>query len=49
MMFANMNNIAVNKDDRIFVLMGATHTAFFKDFLRRSPKYKEVSVFEYLK
>ncbi|MGN0001972.1 MAG: DUF5694 domain-containing protein [Sphingobacterium composti] len=49
MMFANMNNIPVNKDDRIFVLMGATHTAFFKDFLRRSPKYKEVSVFEYLK
>lgn len=48
-MFANMNNIKVNKNDRIFVLMGATHTAFFKDFLRRSPKFIEVNSLDYLK
>ena len=49
MMFANMNNISVTKNDRIFVLMGATHTAYFKDFLRRSPKFIEVNTLDYLK
>ncbi len=48
-MFANMNNVPVTKDDRIFVLLGATHTAFFEDFLRRSPKFKEVNSLDYLK
>lgn len=48
-MFSNMNNVPITKDDRIFVLMGATHTAFFKDFLRRSPKFKEVNSLDYLK
>ncbi|HCC94845.1 MAG TPA: hypothetical protein DEQ26_11055 [Flavobacteriaceae bacterium] len=48
-MFSNMNNVPITKDDRIFVLMGATHTAFFKDFLRRSPKFKEVNTLDYLK
>ena len=49
MMFSNMNAIPITKDDRIFVLMGATHTAYFKDFLRRSPKFIEVNAFDYLK
>lgn len=49
MMFANLNKIAINKNDRIFILMGATHTAFFKDFLRRSPKFIEVNSLEYIK
>jgi len=48
-MFSNMNNIPVTKDDRIFILMGTTHTAFFKDFLRRSPKFQEVNTFDYIK
>ena len=48
-MFANMNNVPITKDDRIFVLMGATHTAFFKDFLRRSQKIREVNTLDYLK
>ena len=49
MIFSNLNNIALQKDDRIFILMGATHTAFFKDFLRRSPKFIEVNSLDYLK
>jgi len=49
MMFSNLNNVPVTKSDRIFILMGATHTAFFKDFLRRSPKFIEVNVLDYLK
>lgn len=48
-MFSNLNQIQATKDDRIFILMGGTHTAFFNDFLNRSPKYKVENVFKYLK
>ena len=48
-MFSNLNQIPIAKDDRVFILMGGTHTAFFMDFLKRSPKYKLENVFEYLK
>ena len=48
-MFSNLNQIPVNKNDRIFILMGGAHTAFFMDFLRRSPKYKVENTFKYLK
>ncbi|MHA3788151.1 DUF5694 domain-containing protein [Flavobacterium hauense] len=48
-MFSNLNQIPVGKNDRILILMGGTHTAFFNDFLRRSPKYKLENVFNYLK
>jgi len=48
-MFSNFNQIPVDKSDRIFILMGGTHTAFFMDFLKRSPKYKLENVFDYLK
>ncbi|UZT99159.1 DUF5694 domain-containing protein [Chryseobacterium fluminis] len=48
-MFSNLNQIPVSGNDRIFILMGGTHTAFFMDFLKRSPKFKTVNTFEYLK
>lgn len=48
-MYSNLNRIGLSKDDRVFILMGAAHTAFFNDFMRRSPKYRLVDVFEYLK
>ncbi|RZJ76375.1 MAG: hypothetical protein EOO47_18615 [Flavobacterium sp.] len=48
-MFSNLNQIPVQKNDRIFLLMGGTHTAFFMDFLNRSPKYKIEDTFNYLK
>jgi len=48
-MFSNLNQIPLDKNDRIFILMGGTHTAFFNDFLRRSPKYKLEDPFHYLK
>lgn len=47
-MFSNLNQIELTENDRVFILMGATHTAFFNDFIKRSPKYKSVDVFEYL-
>lgn len=48
-MFSNFNKISVSKNDRIVLLMGGTHTAFFMDFLKRSPKYKPESVLKYIK
>lgn len=48
-MYSNLNRIDLNEDDRVFILMGASHTAFFRDFFSRSPKYEMVNTFEYLK
>ncbi len=48
-MFSNLNQIKIDKNDRVFILMGGTHTAFFMDFLHRSPKYKIENIFNYLK
>lgn len=48
-MFSNLNQIPMTKDDRIFILMGGTHTAFFMDFLKRSPKFKLENTFDFLK
>lgn len=48
-MFSNLNQIPMTKDDRIFILMGGAHTAFFMDFLKRSPKFKLENTFDYLK
>lgn len=48
-MYSNMNRIQFNEDDRVFILMGSSHTAFFRDFLSRSPKYEMVNTLDYLK
>ncbi|MFD2907641.1 DUF5694 domain-containing protein [Flavobacterium ardleyense] len=48
-MFSNLNQISVDKNDRIFILLGGTHTAFLNDFLTRSPKYNLENTFKYLK
>ncbi|MCX2718101.1 DUF5694 domain-containing protein [Lentiprolixibacter aurantiacus] len=48
-MFSNLNRIKFNKDDRVFILMGGSHTAFFRDFISRSPTYEMVNTFDYLK
>lgn len=47
-MYSNINQVELKKEDRVFILMGATHTAFFNMWLQRSPKYKPVSVLDYL-
>jgi hypothetical protein len=48
-MYSNLNQIPLTKDDRVFILMGASHTAFFNDFMKRSPKYQLVNTADYLK
>lgn len=47
--FSNINQIPLTKNDRVFIIMGATHSAFLDDFMKRSPKYKIVNTFNYLK
>lgn len=48
-MYANLNRLHLTEKDRVFILMGASHTAFFRDFMSRSPKYQMVPTFDYLK
>lgn len=48
-MFSNLNRIPLNENDRVFILMGAAHTAFFNDFIGRSNKYKLINTTDYLK
>ncbi len=47
-MYSNLNQIPLTKDDRVFILMGGTHTAFFNMWLERSPKYELVNTLDYL-
>ena len=47
-MFTNLNRLELNPNDRVFILSGASHTAFFRDFLHRSPKFRMVNTFDYL-
>lgn len=47
--YSNLNRIPMTKNDRVFILSGASHTAFLNDFMRRSPKYQIVNTFDYLK
>lgn len=46
--FSNLNRIKMDKSDRVFILMGAAHTAFLREFFRRSPKFEMVNTLEYL-
>ncbi|WP_025124255.1 DUF5694 domain-containing protein [Myroides odoratimimus] len=48
-MYSNLNQLPLTDKDRVFILMGSTHTAFFNMWLNRSPKYKAVNVLDYLK
>ena len=47
-MYSNFNKIPLTKDDRVFILSGASHIAFFNDFLKRSPKYQLINVLDFL-
>jgi hypothetical protein len=48
-MYTEMNRLKIKQTDRVFILLGASHTAFFRDFISRSPKYKMVKTLEFLK
>lgn len=48
-MFSNFNQVPLKQGDRVLILLGGAHTAFLNSFIKRSPKYELVSVFDYLK
>lgn len=48
-MFANINRVKVSNNDRVLILSGATHAAFFDMFMKRSPKYELIPLTDYLK
>ncbi len=48
-MYSNLNRVPVTRKDRILIIMGGSHTAFFREFLKRSPKYRLVNIDEYLR
>lgn len=39
-MYSNFNDIEMTENDRVFILLGATHTAYFDIFLENSPKFQ---------
>ena len=47
--FANINRLDIKPEDRVLVLNGATHVAFFHEFMKSSPKYNVVDAQEYLR
>ncbi len=47
--YSNLNRIPMTKEDRVFILMGAAHTAFLREFIKRSPKFEMVNTLDYLK
>ncbi|MDR7211456.1 DUF5694 domain-containing protein [Flavobacterium piscis] len=36
--YSNLNQIPLNENDRVFIIIGNKHTAFFNEFIKRSPK-----------
>lgn len=48
-MYSNLNQIPLSENDKVLIISGGTHAAFFSEFLKRSPKYQTVDVFDYLK
>lgn len=46
--YSNLNRIPMTKNDRIFIIMGTAHTAFLREFIKRSPKFEMVNTLEYL-
>ena len=48
-MFANINRLDIQPNDRVLILQGATHIAFFHEFMKYSPLYNVVDVQEYLR
>ncbi|MBU2995306.1 hypothetical protein KO500_02630 [Cellulophaga baltica] len=47
--YSNLNRIPMTKEDRVFIIMGVAHTAFLREFMKRSPKFEMVNALDYLK
>lgn len=38
-MYTNFSDIPLNQEDRVLIIMGATHSAYFDVFISNSSKY----------
>lgn len=47
--YANINRLEITPEDRVLILNGGAHVAFFHEFMASSPKYNVVNAQEYLK
>lgn len=47
--YSNLNRLTLDKNDRLFILSGGSHTAFLREFMSRDEKYEMVNTFNYLK
>uniref|UniRef100_UPI004049435D DUF5694 domain-containing protein n=1 Tax=Flavobacterium sp. TaxID=239 RepID=UPI004049435D len=47
-MYSNFCNIPLTKEDRVLIILGATHTAYLDVFLENNPKYKVENTLEVL-
>ena len=47
--YSNFEDIPLTKEDRVFILLGATHTAYLDIFLENNPKYKLENTLDYFK
>lgn len=39
-MYTNFSDIPLTKNDKVLIIMGATHTAYFDIFIENNPKYQ---------
>lgn len=47
-MYSNFCDIPLTKNDRVLIILGATHTAYFDVFLENNPKYKVENTLDHL-
>ncbi|UAB82255.1 hypothetical protein INR76_05705 [Marixanthomonas sp. SCSIO 43207] len=47
--YSNLNRIPMTTQDRVLIIMGTAHTAFLREFIKRSPKFEMVNTLNYLK
>ena len=46
-MYTNFSDIPLTKNDRVLIIMGATHTAYFDIFIENNPKYQLQNISNY--
>lgn len=47
-MYSNFCDIPLTKNDRVLIILGATHTAYFDVFLDSDPRFRKENVLKYL-
>lgn len=48
-MYSNLNTIPLTKNDRVFILLGSTHTAYLDIFIENSDKFMLENPMKYIK